>query len=243
MNTSDITQWDEQDAPEQRVLMVLTSHTLLGETGQPTGWYVPEAAHPWNEFRRAGIGVEWASPAGGRGRPYGVDMNDAVQSDFVREFGEHGPDTIAAVSIDSKRYEAIFYVGGHGTMWDFPDNTALAASAGEIYAGGGIVAAVCHGPAGVINIIDPSGAPLAAGRRVAAFTNDEEVAVGLADTVPFLLADALSAKGAIHVPAINFEPNVITDGRLITGQNPASATGVASAVVETLTVASQAGLR
>jgi putative intracellular protease/amidase len=234
MSNDDIARWDEKAETHRRVLMVLTSHTTLGGTGQSTGWYLPEAAHPWHEFRQAGIEMDWASPIGGLTLPYGADLNDAAQAAFVDEFGESGPVTLAASSLDPARYDAIFYVGGHGTMWDFPDNTPLATAAATIYSDGGVVAAVCHGPAGLVNITLPTGEPLVAGRQVAAFTNDEEVAVGLADTVPFLLADALTAKGATHTFAANFEPHVVVDGRLITGQNPASATGVAVAVVTAL---------
>jgi putative intracellular protease/amidase len=240
MSNDDITRWDDKEAAPRRVLMVLTSHTTLGSTDQLTGWYLPEAAHPWHAFGQADIEMEWASPIGGTTKPYGADLNDPMQAAFVTEFGDSGPVTIAASSIDPTRYDAIFYVGGHGTMWDFPDNAALAAAASTIYTDGGVVAAVCHGPAGLVNITLPSDQPLLAGRRVAAFTNDEEVAVGLADTVPFLLADALTAKGATHRFAGNFEPHVVVDGRLITGQNPASATGVAAAVVTALASVTEA---
>jgi putative intracellular protease/amidase len=218
-----------------RVLIVLTSHTVLGDTGKPTGWYVPEAAHPWHVFNEAGIAIDWASPAGGRGVAYGLDSTDSTQAAFVAEFGENGPDTLAVSDVDASRYAAIFYVGGHGTMWDFPENLALAKIASSIYENNGVVAAVCHGPAGLINVKLSSGVRLVAGRRVAAFTNDEEIAAGLETVVPFLLADALVAAGAVHMRADNFAANTVIDGRLITGQNPASAIGVAEAVRDSLT--------
>jgi putative intracellular protease/amidase len=116
-------------------------------------------------------------------------------------------------------------------MWDFPDDTAIEAISREVWERGGIVSAVCHGPAGLVNLRLSDGTRLIEGRRVAAFTDDEEEAVGLTDVVPFLLASTLSANGAIHVPAPNWADHVIVDGQLITGQNPASAISVAKAIV------------
>ena len=117
-------------------------------------------------------------------------------------------------------------------MWDFPDNPDLARIAASIYERGGVVSAVCHGPAALVNLKLSDGSYLVAGKRVAGFTNDEENAVGLTDAVPFLLADKLTAAGATHVPAPNFTEQVVTDGRLVTGQNPQSARAMAEAVVQ-----------
>ncbi|HEU4537166.1 MAG TPA: type 1 glutamine amidotransferase domain-containing protein, partial [Polyangiaceae bacterium] len=136
--------------------------------------------------------------------------------------------------VDPAAYDAVFYAGGHGTMWDFPDDAALARIAAAVYERGGVVAAVCHGPAGLVNVKLSSGEWLVAGREVAAFTNDEERAVGLAEVVPFLLADRLVERGARHRPAPNFQANVVVSGRLVTGQNPASARGVGDAIVALL---------
>ena len=119
-------------------------------------------------------------------------------------------------------------------MWDFPDNTDLAAIGARVYERGGVVAAVCHGPAGLVNLTLSDGRYLVAGKDISAFTNDEERAVGLYDTVPFLLADALQARGARHVPAPNFQAQVVVSGRLVTGQNPASAKGIAEAMLPLL---------
>ncbi len=218
----------------KKILMVLTSHSVLGSTGRSTGWYVPEAAHPWKQFTDAGFAVDFASPKGGVNPFDGFDDQDPVQVSFMRAFGPNGPSTMVATDIDPAAYAAIFYVGGHGTMWDFADNRTLADSAAAIYEAGGVVAAVCHGPAGLVNITLSDGSPLVAGKRVSAFTDAEEAAVGLADEVPFLLASTLVSRGALHEPAENFQPNVVVDGRLVTGQNPASAVGVADAVVTQL---------
>ncbi|MET4705846.1 type 1 glutamine amidotransferase domain-containing protein [Frigoribacterium sp. UYMn621] len=217
-----------------RILIVLSSHDQLGSTGRATGWYLPEAAHPWKIFTEANIDIEFVSPKGGRNRMDGVDLEDAIQAEFLTTFGDTGPDTHRPDQVDPSQFDAVLYVGGHGTMWDFANNTALAGIARDIYEADGIVSAVCHGPAGLVNITLSDGTYLVAGKQLAAFTNDEEAAVGLTDVVPFLLADALTGHGAQHIPAANFAANTIVDGRLITGQNPASAVGVAEAIVQAL---------
>jgi putative intracellular protease/amidase len=220
--------------PMKRILMVLSSHAQLGTTGLSTGWYVPEAAHPWKQFVAAGFAVEFASPLGGTNPFDGFDPADPVQQEFLAAFGTSGPSTLAAWSIEASRYDAVFYVGGHGTMWDFADNAALASAGANIFESGGVVAAVCHGPAGLVNINLSDGSPLVAGKRLAAFTDAEEAAVGLTDVVPYLLASTLVSRGAHHEAAPNFEAKVVVDGRLVTGQNPASADGVAREVVALL---------
>lgn len=142
--------------------------------------------------------------------------------------------TAAPTDIDATRHDAVFFAGGHGTIWDFPGAADLARIAGAVYDRGGVVAAGCHGPAGLLGVTLADGDPLVAGKRVAAFTNDDEREVGLAEVVPFLLADALEGKGATHVPAANWQPQVVVSDRLVTGQNPASAGGVARSVAELL---------
>ncbi|MFI6603106.1 type 1 glutamine amidotransferase domain-containing protein [Nonomuraea sp. NPDC050536] len=216
----------------KRILIVLTSHAKLGDTGRRTGFYVSEAAHPWEVFTRAGFEVEFASVAGGAPPQDGADPDDPLQRRFL-ELPELAA-TPRAAEADPARYDAILFAGGHGTMWDFPDNPRLAALTRAIYQDGGVVSAVCHGPAALVGVTLPDGTPLVAGRRVAAFTDKEEAAVGLTDVVPFLLASRLRELGAEHVPAPDFQAQVVRDGRLVTGQNPASAAGVAEAVVEVL---------
>lgn len=135
----------------------------------------------------------------------------------------------------------MLFVGGHGTMWDFPDNTTLASIAARVYENGGVVSAVCHGPAGLVNVKLADGTLLVAGKTVAGFSDDEERAVGLADEVPFLLASKLVERGAKHTQADNFQRHVEVDGRLITGQNPASATPLAEQVAKQIKAAKLAG--
>lgn len=225
------------DAPAApRILFVLTSHGDLGETGRRTGYYLPEIAHPWAVFRRYGFQMDAVSPGGGRPPMDGVDRTDALQAAFLDD-----PAAMALVAhtlrpemVDPAIYAAIFFVGGHGTMWDFPDDARLARLTAAVYQRGGVVAAVCHGPSGLVNVRLADGRYLVADREVAAFTDDEERAVGLSDTVPFLLASKLVERGARHTAAPNFAPHVVVDGRLATGQNPASATALAEAVSEVL---------
>jgi putative intracellular protease/amidase len=212
-----------------RILFVLTSHNQLGDTGKPTGAYFPEFAHPYAAFVAAGFAIDFVSPKGGAVPLDGVDRKDAISAalldnaaEMARIHTSHKP-----AEIDAARYRAIFFAGGHGTMWDFADEPTLAKIAAHIYDAGGVVGAVCHGPAGLVNVRLADGGYLVNGKRVAAFTNEEELAVGLTKVVPFLLADKLTERGAIHVHAANWARNVVVDARLVTGQNPASAAGVA----------------
>ncbi|MGW1346107.1 type 1 glutamine amidotransferase domain-containing protein [Kribbella sp. NPDC002412] len=215
-----------------RVLIALTSHSALGDTGRSTGFYVSEAAEPWAVFTDSGFDVDLVSVAGGRPPLDGLNEDDPIQQKFLAAVDlDHTP---TAAGLDASSYDAILFAGGHGTMWDFPNDQALASLAAAIYERGGVVAAVCHGPSALVNLKLSDGSYLVDGKNVAGFTNAEEEAVGLTDVVPFLLADTLTARGAIHHPAANFTPQTITDGRLVTGQNPQSAESTARAVVEVI---------
>ena len=183
-----------------------------------------------------GFAVDVASPRGGKAPVDGFDLKDPVN----RAFWENPADrakierTQRIDAVNPADYAAIFVVGGHGTMWDLPDDAALAKLIARIYERGGVVGAVCHGPAALVNVKLSDGRHLVAGQRVAAFTNSEERAMKLDSTVPFLLADKLTAGGAKHVPGPDFDRQVIVSGRLVTGQNPASATGVGEAIATLL---------
>ncbi len=218
-----------------RILIATTSHTRKGSTGEPTGAYLPEIAHPYGVFTKAGFAVEIASVAGGVIPLDGVKDADATSQTFLRAHGTtllaH---SIAAADVVSGRYDAIYFAGGHGAMWDLPEDPSFARVAAEIYERGGAVAAVCHGPAALVNLKLSSGAYLVAGKEVSAFTNEEERAVKLEAVVPFLLADKLVERGAVHRPAPNWQAQVVVSERLVTGQNPASAAKVAERVVEVL---------
>jgi putative intracellular protease/amidase len=212
-----------------KVLFALTSHDKLGDSGRSTGAYVPEIAHPAAVFEKAGWQVEFVSVAGGRPPLDGIKPEDAVSQAFLADPAVSAKldVTRTADQLQAADYGVIYFAGGHGTMWDFPHCDELSTLAAAIYEQGGVVAAVCHGPAGLLGIKSSDGAPLVAGKEVSSFTNDEEEAVGLTSIVPFLLEDALVALGAKHSQAANFSEYAVADGRLVTGQNPASATKVA----------------
>jgi len=214
----------------RKILIVLTSHDDLGGTGK-TGFYVSETAYPWHVFSQAGYQVDLVSPQGGEPPQDGADLSDPIQKAFLgdAEMARKLTDTLRPEDVDAQDYAAIFYAGGHGTMWDFPGDAGLAGIARDIYEAGGVVAAVCHGPAALVNITLSDGSYLVAGKEVSAFTNEEEAGV-----VPFLLQTALEERGAKHVGGPNFLSQVSVSDRLVTGQNPASAGPVAEQVVAVL---------
>ena len=218
----------------KRILVATTSHDVKGSTGEPTGAYLSEVAHPWLAFEKAGYAVEVASVKGGNIPLDGVKDADAASRAFHEAHRAELEHSRAAGEVDATRYDAIFFAGGHGAMWDLADDVAFQRAAAAIYERGGVVAAVCHGPAGLVNVKLSNGRHLVDGKRVSAFTNEEEHAVGLVGVVPFLLADALVAHGATHEPAAKWQKKVVVSERLVTGQNPASAGGVAEAVVDVL---------
>ena len=219
-----------------KVLFVLTSHDRKGN--KPSGFFLSEATHPHRVLADAGYIVDFVSPKGGKAPvdPDSMDLDDGVNSRFwndtaLRSAIEHTkrPGDVAAAD-----YAGIFFAGGHGAMWDLPDNTEIASLTSSIYEHGGVVGAVCHGPAALVNVKRADGEYLVKNMYVAAFTNDEEREVGLERVVPFLLADRLVERGAHHDKAPNWAIKVCTSGRLVTGQNPASATRVGDAMLTML---------
>lgn len=219
------------------VLFVVSSNNVKGDTGIPTGYNLAEVTHPLEKLQEAGIAVEFASPKGGDAPLDGLeDMNDPVIARYWADpdFRQAISHTLPMDKVDPARYSAIFFAGGHGTMWDFPDNAAIQRAIRDIDAAGGIVSAVCHGPAALVNARDADGNLLIAGKRVASFTNGEEEEVQSTHVVPFLLADRLETRGAHHVDSPNWSDNVIVDGRLITGQNPQSAAHLGEALRDAL---------
>lgn len=221
------------------VLFVLTSHSTKGSTGEATGYYLGEVTHPLAELDQAGLTVEFASIAGGEPPVDGLDLSDAINARYWADaaFRAKVAHTKRLADVDASDYSAVFFAGGHGAMWDFPFDEAVRTVTRSIYEAGGIVGAVCHGPAALVNATLSDGTPLVAGKRVAAFTDSEEHAVKLEKVVPFLLASTLTKRGAIHKPAADWTANVVVDGRLVTGQNPQSAGGVGAAMRELLRAA------
>ncbi len=219
-----------------KVLFVVTSHDRKGDTGQPTGYYLGEVSHPWKVLKDAGYEIDFVSPKGGKAPVDGFDLDDPVNALFWNDpaYRARIENTKKPSEIDPKDYGAIYYAGGHGTMWDFPDNAALATLARTIYEDGGVVGAVCHGPSGLVNIRLDNGKYLVDGKRINAFTNAEEAAVELEKVVPFLLEDKLIERGALFEKSGLWEPHVTVDQRVVTGQNPQSAKGVGEAIVALL---------
>lgn len=227
---------DNASSTIKPVLFVLTSHGTKGIGGEPTGYYLGEVTHPLAVLEAAGIPVEFASIAGGEPPVDGLDLSDPVNERYWNDesFRAAVRQTLRLSEADASRYSAIFFAGGHGAMWDFPQSAAVQRATRAIYEAGGAVGAVCHGPSALVNVTLSDGGHLVAGRNVSAFTDSEERAVGLEATVPFLLASTLTERGAIHHPAPDWTAKVVVDGRLVTGQNPQSASGVGAALRDLL---------
>jgi len=217
----------------KRIAIVLTSHEDLGTTGKKTGFYLPEAAHAWKVFRDAGHDVVFVSPKGGQAPldPNGRDREDVANASFlddptVQESVKH---TLRPDELRGSDLAAIFFAGGHGTMWDFRGDAKLAQLARDVHTTGGVISAVCHGPAALVDL------DVVRDQPVTGFSNAEEEAVELTKVVPFLLEDALVAAGGRYSKAEKpFEAHVVVGKNLVTGQNPASTKGVAAAVVKML---------
>lgn len=215
-------------------LLAVTSVRTIPGTDRHTGAYASELAESWEVFTSAGLVVDLVSVRGGPVPLEAVNRADPAQRALLEDPRMAGllesaprPDAVRAAD-----YRIVLLVGGHGAVWDLPADTRLATLVGEVHEAGGVVASVCHGAAGLLEVLRPGGARLVEGRRVAAFTNAEERAVGMVPVVPFLLADELVARGAVHQAGPSFMPYVVADGNLVTGQNPASAIGVARSAVE-----------
>ncbi|WP_418122655.1 type 1 glutamine amidotransferase domain-containing protein [Chryseobacterium sp. PTM-20240506] len=221
---------------KKKILFVVTSHDKKGDTGESTGYYLGEVSHPWEVLHRAGYDIDFVSPKGGTPPVDGFDLKDPVNKEFWenKEYKNKIDHSLKPSEVKSSDYSAIFYAGGHGAMWDLADNTELASIASKIYENGGIVAGVCHGPAGLVNIKLKDGKYLVDGKKINAFTNEEESEVKLTNVVPFLLEDQLKARGAKFEKSGLWQTHVVTDQRVITGQNPQSAKAVGEAILKEL---------
>jgi putative intracellular protease/amidase len=225
------------------ILMVLTSHDRLGDTGKKTGFWLEEFAAPYYVFKDAGANITLASPQGGQ-PPLDPKSDDPdAQTDATRRFkGDPAAqqalaNTVKLSGVSAAGFDTVFYPGGHGPMWDLvgdPDSIKLVET---MYAAGKPVAAVCHAPGVLRDVKAPDGSPLVKGKRVTGFTNSEEAAVGLTDVVPFLVEDMLTEKGGKYSKGPDWAPYVLTDGKLITGQNPASSEPAARALLQLLETA------
>lgn len=220
-----------------KVLIVLTSHGELGTTGRETGFWLEELAAPYYRFKDAGAEVVLASPEGGR-PPLDPKSNEpAFQTDETHRF-EADPealadlaDTVRLDSVSADDFDTVFYPGGHGPLWDLAEDPDSVRLIETTLRAGKPLALVCHAPGVLRHVTDPDGTPLVRGRKVTGFTNGEEAAVGLTDIVPFLVEDELKQLGADYSKIGDWEPYIITDGLLITGQNPASSGPAADALL------------
>lgn len=219
-----------------KILFVVTSHDTKGSTGEKTGYYLAEVSHPWKVLTEAGYEIDFVSPKGGNPPVDGFDLSDAENKEFWEneQYHQKITHTMKPSEVKPEAYAGIFYAGGHGAMWDLPENTEIAKIAAKIYENNGIVAAVCHGPAGLVNIKLSNGTYLIAGKKVNGFSNEEEELVKLTNVVPFLLEDQLKKQGGIYEKSAPWSEHVTVDGRLITGQNPQSAKGVGEAIKKAL---------
>lgn len=221
---------------KKKILFVVTSHDKKGSTGEDTGYYLGEVSHPWEVLHKAGYEIDFVSPKGGTPPVDGFDLKDPVNKEFWenKEYKNKIDHSLTPSQVNPKEYSTIFYAGGHGAMWDLADNKELSDIASIIYENGGIVAGVCHGPAGLVNIKLNNGKYLVDGKKINAFTNEEESAVKLTDVVPFLLENKLKERGAKFEKSGLWQNHVVTDQRVITGQNPQSAKSVGEAILKEL---------
>ncbi|MFC9428383.1 type 1 glutamine amidotransferase domain-containing protein [Streptomyces sp. NPDC056987] len=220
----------------RRVLSVLTSHDALGDTGEPTGFHLGETVIPWQRLRAEGHAVDFVSVRGGRPPVIGYDRDDPAQRAFLADPAGGGrlARTPRPEEVDPGAYAGVLFVGGHGTMWDFRGHPVLHEIARRVYESGGVVGAICHGPAALVDLILSDGTHLVDGREVTAFSHASETARGLADVVPFSLQTALEQRGAVFSAAPDRAPHVVVSGRLVTAQNPQSAAGLAERMAELL---------
>ena len=227
----------------KRVLIIATSNTSLGSTGKPTGVWAEELVVPYYQLIDAGVSVEIATPKGG---PLAFDpgsikpagQNDALTERFLADPAARAlaQATHLVASVDASGFDAVFFPGGHGTMWDLPIDAGVTRAVEVAFAAGALIASVCHGAAGLVTARRPDGKSIVEGKRINSFTDAEEDAVGLSSVVPFQLESRLRELGAVFEGAPNWQAFAVRDGQFITGQNPQSSKLVAKHVVEALGV-------
>jgi putative intracellular protease/amidase len=224
-----------------KILIVLTSHDELGDTGRKTGFWLEELAAPYYRFKEAGVQIVLASPQGGQ-PPLDPKSNDPdSQTDQTRRF-EADPEATAALaktvrldSVSTEDVDAVFYPGGHGPLWDLAEDSTSARLIETTLRSGKPIALVCHAPGVLRHTVNADGTPLVSGKQVTGFTNTEEAAVQLTEVVPFLVENELKSLGGVYSKAGDWESYVVQDGLLITGQNPASSAATADALIKLVT--------
>lgn len=220
----------------KKILFAVTSHGELGTTGKPTGYYLSEVTHPYAAVTAAGFEVDIVSPKGGNPPAEGVDMTDPVNKRVWNDpaFKAKIENTLTPDKVNPEEYCAMFYAGGHGAVWDFPVCEGLIDAAQSIYRKGGVLAAVCHGVAGFLNLRTPEGDYLIKNRNINSFTNAEEIANGTDKAVPFMLETELKSRGCLYQLSDIWQVHISVNDRLVTGQNPMSAYSVGLAIVNRL---------
>ncbi|WP_372739093.1 type 1 glutamine amidotransferase domain-containing protein [Neptunomonas sp.] len=222
------------------VLFVLTSHDTLGDSGEKTGFWIEEFAAPYYTLADAGVNITLASPAGGQPPIDPKSELEDFQTQATRRFDKDSElqqklaSTSKLAELSADNFDAIFYPGGHGPMWDLTNNTASIKLIETFYQQGKPVSAVCHAPSVLLNTKNAQGEALFKGKKVTGFSNTEEAAVGLTEIVPFLLEDELESRGGQYSKGPDWSPYIVQDGLLITGQNPASSAAVAEALLAQL---------
>ncbi|HSI45108.1 MAG TPA: type 1 glutamine amidotransferase domain-containing protein [Methylophilus sp.] len=222
------------------ILIVLTSHDTLGNTGRKTGFWLEELAAPYYAFKQAGVQLTLASPKGGQ-PPLDPKSNEsAFQTDDTRRFENDAEasqalaNTVPLHSVSHEAFDAVFYPGGHGPLWDLAESQDSIRLIESALNAGKPVALVCHAPGVLRHAKNPDGSPLVAGKKVTGFTNSEEEAVELTNVVPFLVEDELIKNGGLFSKGADWQPYVVQDGLLITGQNPASSALAAETLIQCL---------
>lgn len=223
-----------------KVLIVLTSHDVLGDTGRKTGFWIEELAAPYYALKDAGAEIVLASPKGGQ-PPLDPKSNEpGFQTDDTRRFETDAEanralaNTLKLSEVDQADYDAVFFPGGHGPLWDLTNDRNALSLIEETLAANKPVGLVCHAPGILTNVKAPNGDPIAKGRKVTGFTNSEEAAVGLVEVVPYLLEDVLREQGGDFSSTDDWGVHTVQDGLLITGQNPASSKQAAECLLKTI---------
>ena len=222
------------------ILMVLTSHDQLGDTGKKTGFWLEEFAAPYYILKDAGARITLVSPAGGQPPLDPKSDEEASQTEATKRFkaDQQAQSALASTGklgdVKAADFNAVFYPGGHGPLWDLAEDKASIALIEAMAAAGKPVAAVCHAPGVLRHVKGPDGKPLVNGKRVTGFTNSEEEAVGLSNIVPFLVEDMLKENGGQYAKGADWAVFIQTDGTLVTGQNPASSEAAAQALLKLL---------
>jgi putative intracellular protease/amidase len=229
-----------------RIALVVTTHAQLGDTGRATGYYLGEVAEPYVAFADAGYQVDLVSVPGGPAPADPKSLKAAEQAGSPSARFAADPDaqaqvaaTLPVADLDPGDFDAVFVAGGHGAMWDLPGSDDLARFVAGLFDAGKVVAAVCHGPGGLVDARREDGESILAGRQVTGFTNEEEQAVGLADVVPFLLEDRMRELGGAFEAGPRWSDHAIRDGNLVTGQNPRSSGSTAALVLDALAAATR----